>query len=114
MSKKKRKVPKSGAVWQLSAEEATLVQMPRYNAHICKTGVHGPGKYDRAKAKRTWQKEAAAQKTADWRSFCLAQTAYCTQPLTLQLSHGDDGLGAVAHAELGIDVVDVVLHGGQA
>ena len=52
-----RAVPNSGPVWHLSAEEATLSRMPKYNAHACKTGAHGDAKYNRAKQKRTWQNE---------------------------------------------------------
>ena len=57
MSKKKTRASQSGPVWHRSAEEATLDKMPKYNAHICKTGPHGSAKYDRAKAKRDWQRE---------------------------------------------------------
>lgn len=57
MSKRKRKPAKTGAVWHLSAEEATLAQKPRYNAHICKTGAHGDAKYNRCKAKRDWNRQ---------------------------------------------------------
>lgn len=55
MSRKKRAVPASGAVWQLSAEEATLAGKPRYNGFACGHGVHGDVKYNRAKAKRAWE-----------------------------------------------------------
>ncbi|MCI8367826.1 MAG: hypothetical protein HFJ66_09585 [Eggerthellaceae bacterium] len=58
MSKKhKRAVPKSGAVWRQSADEATLAQNPRYNGFACGHGVHGEAKYNRTKAKRAWQKQ---------------------------------------------------------
>ena len=50
--KKKRAIPKSGPVWQRSSEQATLDQMPKYNAHVCGTGPHGDAKYNRAKEKR--------------------------------------------------------------
>lgn len=52
-----KRVPKSGAVWHLSAEEATLAGKPRYNGFACGHGVHGSTKYDRAKSKRSWQKQ---------------------------------------------------------
>ena len=54
---RKKKAAKSGPVWHRSAEEATLDRMPKYNAHICRSGPHGSAKYDRAKAKRDWQRE---------------------------------------------------------
>ena len=58
MPKKKRaSVAKSGPVWYRSAEQVTLDNMPKYNAHVCKTGPHGAKKYDRAKLKRDWQRE---------------------------------------------------------
>ena len=31
--KKTKKVPKTGAIWKLSKEEATLAQKPHYNAY---------------------------------------------------------------------------------
>ena len=55
MSRKKRAVPASGAVWRLSAEEATLAGKPRYNGFACGHGVHGDVKHNRAKAKRAWE-----------------------------------------------------------
>ena len=58
MSKnRKRKAPKTGAVWRQTADEATLAQNPRYNGFACGHGVHGETKYSRAKAKRAWQKQ---------------------------------------------------------
>ena len=57
MSRKKRAVPVSGAVWRLSAEEATLAGKPRYNGFACGPGVHGDVKYNRAKAKRAWDRK---------------------------------------------------------
>ena len=53
--RKKRSVPKTGAVWRLSAEEATLAAKPRYNGFACGHGAHGDAKYNRAKSKRTWE-----------------------------------------------------------
>ena len=50
-------VANSGPVWHQTAEEATLAQMPRYNAHACGTGPHGDAKYNRARQKRDWQRE---------------------------------------------------------
>lgn len=48
---------KAGPVWRMSAEEATLARMPKYNGHACGTGAHGDAKYNRAKQKRAWQKD---------------------------------------------------------
>lgn len=60
MSKKhgasqKARPPKNGAVWHLSAEEATLAKKPRYNGFACGYGAHGSTKYNRAKSKRDWK-----------------------------------------------------------
>lgn len=52
MGKKKRRPPKRGPVWKLSAEEATVLRKPLYNGHMCGTGMHGSKKYDRNAAKR--------------------------------------------------------------
>jgi len=54
---KKGRVAKTGPVWHRSAEQATLDRMPKYNAHACGTGPHGDTKYNRARQKRTWQRE---------------------------------------------------------
>ena len=59
--KKKTRVPKNGPVWHRTAEQATLDQMPKYNAHACGTGAHGDAKYNRAKQKRAWQREMDQQ-----------------------------------------------------
>ena len=53
---KKRKVPKSGAVWKMSAEEATLAKKPHYNGYACGHGVHGDVKYNRTKQKAQTRK----------------------------------------------------------
>ena len=53
---KKKKCPKSGAVWKMSAVEATLAKKPHYNGFACGHGVHGDVKYNRAKQKRMTQK----------------------------------------------------------
>ena len=55
--KKTKKVPKTGAIWKLSKEEATLAQKPHYNAYVCGSGIHGDTKYNRTKQKRSWKKE---------------------------------------------------------
>ena len=55
--KKTKKVPKTGAVWRLSKEEATLANKPRYNTYAYGSGVHGDTRYNRAKQKRSWRKE---------------------------------------------------------
>ena len=54
---RKKKAPKSGAVWRRSAVENTLDHMPKYNGYACGHGAHGDSKYNRAKAKRAWQDE---------------------------------------------------------
>lgn len=56
-AKRKKRAPKSGAVWRMSAEEATLAKKPRYNGYACGHGVHGDAKYSRTKSKRAWQKQ---------------------------------------------------------
>lgn len=63
MPRKKRKAPKNGPVWKMSAEEVTLSKMPKFNAHACGTGAHGDVKYNRAKQKRAWQRELNRQET---------------------------------------------------
>jgi hypothetical protein len=55
--KRKTRVPKTGPVWRLSSEEATLAKMPHYNAHACGTGPHGDTSYNRAKSKRAWKND---------------------------------------------------------
>ena len=64
MSKKNRKVPGTGPVWRLSAEEATMAGKPRYNGFACGHGAHGDTKYNRTCAKRTWQKEIRNEGTS--------------------------------------------------
>lgn len=64
-AKAKRAVPKNGPVWYRSAEEATLDQMPKFNGFRCGTGAHGDTKYNRAKAKRTWQQQLRQEGTRD-------------------------------------------------
>ena len=54
-TKRAGSVPKTGAVWHLSAEEATLAKKPRYNGYACGHGAHGDAKYNRAKQKRAWK-----------------------------------------------------------
>lgn len=57
MSRKAKRVPKRGAVWHLSAEEATLAKKPRYNGFACGHGAHGDTKYNRARANRAWKRD---------------------------------------------------------
>ena len=57
MSRKAKRMPKRGAVWHLSAEEATLVKKPRYNGFACGHGAHGDTKYNRARANRAWKRD---------------------------------------------------------
>lgn len=40
-AKRKKRAPKSGAVWRMSAKEATLAKKPRYNGYACGHGAHG-------------------------------------------------------------------------
>ena len=56
-AKRKKRAPKSGAVWRMSADEATLAKKPRYNGYACGHGAHGDAKYSRTKSKRAWQKQ---------------------------------------------------------
>ena len=53
---KKKKCPKSGVVWKMTSEEATLAKKPHYNGFACGHGVHGDVKYNRAKQKQATQK----------------------------------------------------------
>lgn len=64
MSKKRNKVPKTGAVWKQSKEEATLAQKPRYNAFAYGNGIHGDTKYNRTKEKRSWKKELRCERAS--------------------------------------------------
>lgn len=50
-------VPKTGAVWHRSAEQATLDAKPRYNGFACGYGAHGDVKYNRAREARSWKKQ---------------------------------------------------------
>lgn len=61
---KNRKVPKTGPVWRMSAEEATLAGKPRYNGFACGSGAHGDAKYNRKREKRTWQRELRNEGTS--------------------------------------------------
>ena len=56
-AKRKKRAPKLGAVWRMSAKEATLAKKPRYNGYACGHGAHGDAKYSRTKSKRAWQKQ---------------------------------------------------------
>ena len=62
--KKSRKVPETGPVWRMSAEEATLAGKPRYNGFACGSGAHGDRKYNRTRANRAWQKEIRNEGTS--------------------------------------------------
>lgn len=53
--KRKKRAAKAGAVWRMSADEATLAQNPRYNGFACGHGAHGGRKFNRAKANRAWK-----------------------------------------------------------
>ena len=39
-AKRKKRAPKSGAVWRMSAKEATLAKKPRYNGYACGHGAN--------------------------------------------------------------------------
>ena len=69
-AKRKKRAPKSGAVWRMSAKEATLAKKPRYNGYVCGHGAHGDAKYSRMKSKRAWQKQLK-QEGAPRGSFLL-------------------------------------------
>ncbi len=62
--KKTKKVPKTGAIWKLSKEEATLANKPRYNPYACGHGAHGNTKYNRAKEKRSWKQAFNNERTS--------------------------------------------------
>lgn len=66
---KRSRMPKDGAVWRQSGEEATLARKPYYNAFACGHGAHGDTKYNRAKEKRTWKRDL--QKGASRGSFLM-------------------------------------------
>lgn len=59
MGKKRKRPPKSGPVWHVSALEATRLSDPRYNGWVCGAGVHGDVKYNRAREKRQWTREVS-------------------------------------------------------
>ncbi len=86
MSKKKRakkhSVPKTGAVWRQTSEEATLAKMPRYDAFAGGYGPHGSKKYDRAKVKQDWRRQIG-QEGASRGSFplCAKKFARALDPL---------------------------------
>lgn len=73
-AKRIRSVSKTGAVWHLSAEEATLAKKPRYNGYACGYGAHGNAKYNRAEQKRAWKK-SMNQEGAPRGSFLLTRNA---------------------------------------
>ena len=73
-AKRKKRAPKSGAVWRMSAKEATLAKKPRYNGYACGHGAHGDTKYSRTKSKRAWQKQLkqeGAPRGSFLFTFCL-------------------------------------------
>lgn len=72
-AKRKKRAPKSGAVWRMSVKEATLAKKPRYNGYACGHGAHGDAKYSRTKSKRAWQKQLK-QEGAPRGSFLLPST----------------------------------------
>ncbi len=54
-ARRKKRVPKTGAVWRLSTEEATLAKKPKYNGYACGHGAHGSAKFNRTKSNRAWK-----------------------------------------------------------
>ncbi len=65
MARKRRKVPKTGSVWHMSTEEATLAKMPRYDAWAGGYGPHGEAGYRRAREKRAWQAQIRQEGARD-------------------------------------------------
>ena len=55
--RKHTKPPKTGPVFSMTSEEATLAKMPKYNAHACGTGAHGDRKYNRARENRRFKRD---------------------------------------------------------
>lgn len=47
---------KKNIVFYMSAEEATLRAMPKYNGYQTGCGAHSDYKYNRTKSKREWKK----------------------------------------------------------
>ena len=82
MSKKTKRVPKRGAVWHLSAEEATLSHKPRYNGFACGHGAHGDAKYNRARANRAWKRDM--QKGPHGPFFVSSEIQLETMPLVCE------------------------------
>lgn len=66
-------MPKSGPIWRMSAEEATLAGKPRYNGFACGSGAHGDRKYNRTRATRAWQKEIRNEGTSRRGPFPFAR-----------------------------------------
>ena len=95
--KKKTRAPKAGPVWRKTAVEATLDQMPKYNAHACGTGAHGDVKYNRAKQKQAWHREMYREEARSRGSLLLSGRLNDTKPMGI-LYHkpgrhlGDAGL----------------------
>ncbi len=84
---KKKKFPKSGAVWKVTSEEATLAKKPHYNGFACGHGVHGDVKYNRAKNKRMTQKFLSEQGASQGSfSFCFFTTImFCLQKFSYNM-----------------------------
>lgn len=57
MAKKEKKCSKSGAVWKMTAVEATLANKPHFNGYAVGHGVHGDVKYNRTKQKREFKRQ---------------------------------------------------------
>ena len=113
MSKKKRakkhNVPKTGAVWRQTSEEATLAKMPRYDAFAGGYGPHGSKKHDRAKVKQDWRRQIG-QEGASRGSFPLCAKAPGTSGADImRKGAGDVGRGHCAKAPgaSGADIGDV-------
>ena len=61
MSRHNHNIPKSGSVYHLSAEENTIRMMPKYDAYVCRGGVHGDTSYNRRKDKRALRRQLAEE-----------------------------------------------------
>ena len=54
---RKREFTREGSVFYMTSEEATLAQMPQYNAYATGYGAHGKKGYDRNAEKKRFRKE---------------------------------------------------------
>ena len=75
MTKRRKRVSKSGAVWHQTSEEATLARKPYINGYACGHGVHGDVRYNRAKEKRSWRKQVRRE-GASYGPFSFCRTSW--------------------------------------